>query len=177
MIQLGQVFLTILCSLSFGFFSQFVRITPDHTENDIKVTLQKEEGKIDVSVDGISYKNGWIVKTARPILDGDQSESSGLRYFVWYKKKEIGSEGNEVTSLKDISKESFSENELKIQLELPDESLDRTYLYFDHPSEVMDGGFYYLIDLPKFLKTKNPPKKADSLLDKFLNLFSFTTER
>ena len=57
----------------------------------------------------------------------------------------------EAIELLNLSKESSN-----IVLKIPESEIERTYIYRDYPSMIMDGGYYYCFDIPAYYTKKKP---------------------
>lgn len=125
-------------------FSMFVSVSPQTMESyELKVKFSKVKKGYKVKVSNITKDSGWLILMKEP-LPVDKQNFRGL---VWNKDFESG------RMVKDISKVFSKSNKTKeVEIVVKESLIKRSYLYFDHPVEVEDGGFYYTVDLPSFYK-------------------------
>lgn len=143
-------------NIVFAAFSAFVVITPDNEAEYpflIKTQpLDNQPGYTRVRVTGpISDDKGvWLVECKKSLL----ADSQNFRMTIWgYKQfNDDIIKITRVTPGKSTMPGGGSQLFTHIEVVLPNDKMQRSYLYIDFPREVKDGGYYYSIDLPYYLE-------------------------
>ncbi len=143
--------LTFFTQTSPSFFSMFTIITPQN--NQVKnftplVKATQSSSHIKFSISNITKSAAWLIQTDKP-LSGNKLN---FRSLIWDKNftpakaivKQIFPQKTFWGSIKKISKT------LSISIKLKDAKT--SYIYFDHPTPVQDGGEYFTVDVSKFIK-------------------------
>jgi hypothetical protein len=136
-------------------FSAYVNVTPETQVDHVKALRIEEqpEGKflIRVPEDG-SLKHVWLIICKTELGESEKN----FREYIW----SIGDGRRSVEVLAKLGRgieypgpgvEERDKNRY-IELILAREIMARAYIYIDFPQMVLDGGFYYSIDLPEFLR-------------------------
>ena len=148
-------------------WSGFAHITP-RTEakaginvliNPIKNKLNKYS--IKVNTIGYNQQYAWLIITKNKLTADKQQ----LREYIWNGATE--SEQNIIlkTRLFPVGIAGFREKievEKFYLIELDSDLIKRSYIYIDYPSMILDGGYYYSIDLAKYY---------DKLVEKKVNKY------
>ncbi len=132
--------LIIIASQTQASWSGFAHVTPENQKKygiNVKVTTvkNKKSYKVEFNIRGSGHKHAWLVISSSPLTKKEQK----LRSSIWFKKttnKKIVS----ITKLKPSVKTRYKEL-LNIS------QIENGYIYIDFPDIVMDGGYYYSIDL------------------------------
>ena len=145
------VFIFFCASNAFADFSQFVRITPETQEKykeDITISIIEEmEGMFAVTVS--TRINTWFIAFGEGLPEEDQN----FRDLVW-DDKDIGREVLNKQIVYDAKMEVVEKKDT-IELLIDTELMKRSYIYQDEASDrVLDGGFYFTVDLATFLPEK-----------------------
>ena len=139
------IFLILSCTqLCFGSFSKFVDITPaTQQEHDINVSVTYESNNLYVInfTWESSLKQCWLI-TFKP--NEVPKTQRNFRNFIW-------DETANKQSIEEIKKLSGNQDGF-IKIQIPEATVNRSFIIIDFPYAVFDGGFFYTIDLPEFLK-------------------------
>jgi hypothetical protein len=111
-----------------------------------------------VEVDGGSvtvrptYRNGpkpyWLFIATKPLAKDRQE----FRNFLWSRgTPPAGSNRSDIVLYRLITESSGDIVDDVIVLRFPLEVAARAYIYHDFSDPVMDGGFYYTVDIPSYL--------------------------
>jgi len=130
--------------LCYGQFSFFVNITPTQQSQKIKVSVRSDGNEsytVSFPWSIIEGKQCWLIvfkegKTPQARRD--------FRDFIW--DKEIDKQTVEKIEPLSANKDGF------IEIKITAEKMNRSFVIIDFPHMVCDGGCYYTIDLPEFLK-------------------------
>ncbi len=123
-------------------FSGFAYVTPE-TEADYPIEVcvdQSGTGPIEVSVQfEHGSKRGWLI-TTHHYLDRHSQE---FRQILW-------DDSATDSPIESISRLQYDGETEITRVSVPRELFARSYLYFDFPRPVYDGGWYYSVDLSTF---------------------------
>lgn len=132
-----------------GIFSQHVRVTPENygkhklkvqfiTENDesVRVTV---EGKI------LAGLSNFLITMPNRISEDRQN----FRYLIWKNGDENALQAQSIKTLK-ANPTQADAKVFSVVFHIKQEELNQAYLYLDYPTPILDGGFYYTVDLPLF---------------------------
>ena len=108
----------------------------------------------DVVTVSIPYLDGpkkyWLIISDKPLRNDEQE----FRDFIW---KGAANRTNIVLfaplapTYQRLSSDTKDERP-EIKLVLPYDLARRAYIYHDFPTPVFDGGFYYTVDIPSYIK-------------------------
>ena len=136
--------LAVFASTSFARFSEFVRLTPDVDSNhNLSVTVSP------VSNQNVQVKFKWSDQSKKCwliVFKDDQSVPDNLdfREIIWNRQTTLPSSVTQLIPLPNNDSE-FIEVTLKQSL------ISHAFICVDFPSMVLDGGYYYTVDLRSFL--------------------------
>lgn len=146
----------LLTSQAQADWSSFVYVTPNtEAEVELKVSMnpiKNKPGKYSIKLKAIGYnhKYAWLIITKNPLSYDEQQ----LREYIWSGTK---SEQDILVKAKlmptcigGLTKKV--EVEKFYVIELDSDLIKRSYIYIDFPSRVLDGGYYYSIDLGKYYR-------------------------
>lgn len=152
--------LTVLVLLAFASaamaaFSRFVVITPENeAEHRFLVQVQamtdyRDRSRVRVVGAVVEHLRIWLV-VCRTSVHADEQH---FRDVFWFDANNENIERYirlfpEQTTLPESGDQLHS----FVEVELPHEQLRRAYIYIDHPRPVLDGGYFYSIDLAYYLK-------------------------
>ncbi len=138
-----------------GAFSAFARITPDTEERyDVYVQIlpvEGQDGKYKVlPPQGPEYKNNYLIICKEQV----HPEKQNFRPYLWSRVQER----TDILSLVPLLPpgQHYPGNMPYVVAPKPahvilDKGvLRRSYIYIDHPTPVVDGGYYYCIDLAAY---------------------------
>lgn len=135
-------------------FSQFVSISPNNENKyqEVRPVITRQENLVTVRV---PYRDGpkkyWLIVSDKPLRNGEQE----FRDFIW---KGAGTRTDIILlvplgpSVQRKQGGDIRDENSEIQLILPYQLAQRAYIYHDFPMLVFDGGFYYTIDIPSYVK-------------------------
>ena len=83
--------------------------------------------------------NGWVITTREYVQPSEQ----GFRRYIW-------SDRIDESPIESIESIEYDEVLNPARAYLPKSRLSRSYVYFDWPTTVADGGYYYSIDLSTY---------------------------
>jgi len=83
--------------------------------------------------------SGWIITTREYVQPNEQ----GFRRYIW--NNEI-----EESPIESISAIEYDEVKIPTRTQVTKGLLSRSYLYFDAPTPIFDGGYYFSIDLSTY---------------------------
>ncbi|MCF6325134.1 MAG: hypothetical protein L3J89_12575 [Gammaproteobacteria bacterium] len=146
-------FLIIVASPAFAIFSEFISISPATDNNHQKMKPQiKVEGelvtiRIPYQDDDKEYgKKYWLIVADKPLTKDDQ-DFRGMNIRVNIR--------SDIILMVALAPSPWSLNRRDeknhIILYLTRELAQRAYIYHDYSGLVLDGGFYYTIDIPSYL--------------------------
>lgn len=146
-------------------WSAFAHVTPE-TEKKYELAVyltpiqsEKDSFRIKVTAVGYDHKQAWLI-IASEKLTGEEQE---LRAYIWESirpQKRILVKAK--LSPRGTSESSSRRDESRYyEVELSSEMLERAYIYIDFPSMVLDGGYYYSIDLPTYLARYKVQRSAN----------------
>ena len=136
--------LVLVASVAGAAFSAFVHVTPDNQqEHGFDVCINRNY--LDMQLTEIRIrgerplKGGWLITTREYV------EPSGQRFreYIW-------DDSIDDSPIESITELQHDEEAGATRVLMPQEMLSRSYLYFDFPEPVFDGGFFYSIDLSTF---------------------------
>lgn len=125
-------------------FSAFAYVTPE-TQEQYGFEVCLDRGSLDTESVNVSVrserpmKGGWLITTFRYV----EPEGQEFRRFIW-------DETAEDSPIESIAELRYDEESGTPIVSVPRDTLLRSYLYFDFPQPVFDGGYYFSIDLSTF---------------------------
>jgi len=131
---------------AFGIFSEFVSISPanEKSHQDMRPTIKSKDDAVAVSIPYIEGKQKyWLIVSDKML----PTQKQNFREVIW--------SGNFVNSgivLIAPLGYHFQEKKPAIQIVLPRALAMHSYIYYDYPKSIYDGGFYYTIDIPSYLQ-------------------------
>jgi hypothetical protein len=154
------VLIAIISLQSHAGFSMFLNVEPDTPyeldEGIESMRVEKmEDGSFLVKVPEFLFKHIWLI-TCNWELKDDQKE---LRDDIWKSNKDdrvldvTAKQGD--NSAQTCTKDVMSAEDGFVDVILSDDFMSRSYIYIDYPNPVFDGGYYYSIDLPAYLRKIN----------------------
>jgi hypothetical protein len=148
----------LVTSAALADFSQFVSVSPDNENKnqEVRPIIARKENVVTVRV---PYRDGpkkyWLIVSDKPLRNGEQE----FRDFIW---KGAGTRTRTRTdiallvplgpSVQRKQGGDIGDEKSEIQLILSYQLAQRAYIYYDFPTLVFDGGFYYTIDIPSYVK-------------------------
>lgn len=142
-------------------FSAFAHVIPETQEEYIKsLHVEKmKDGDFLVKVPEFGWsKHVWLISCSSE-LRNDQKD---FRSYIWGKDK--GDRSIEVLAklgvgpVQPFEKKDESPINNFIEIVLSEEVMSKSYIYIDFPDMVLDGGYFYTIDLPEYLRKINGGK-------------------
>ena len=135
--------LMLVASAASAAFSQFVHVTPENQDeygfgvcvdwNYLDMEL------VEVMISGERpLRGGWLITTHEYVDPAGQQ----FRQYIWGETAD-----SPIESITDLQ---HDEEAGVTRVLLPREMFSRTYLYFDFPEPVFDGGFFFSIDLSTY---------------------------
>jgi hypothetical protein len=138
--------------------------------NTVTVTIPLKDTK--------QHQQYWLIRCKTPIEKGKMD----FRQYVWEHKRykqwvqrieqderltpEARSEliknhplksRNDVETIESLN---VGKEDTDIVLAIPESEIDRTYVYRDYPSMIVDGGYYYCFDIPAYYKKQKAEQAA-----------------
>ena len=98
-------------------------------------------------------KQAWLIVSKEPLSKKEQDQ----RELVWSER--FDSKGLEFvvplrpTGIKMFPRANNPKTKQYYEAVIPERFVSRSYIYIDFPSLVMDGGYYYSIDLGTYVET------------------------
>ena len=158
-------FVLLLCFVSFDLLyyvpsaraasSRFVVITPSNESNHpFTISIKPADGskyRSNITITGIFRKaqSNWLVVRKKYANSGEQN----LRNYIWYDRPLV--DPNRIQRLTILMPEVSLEKNIQpdtLEIELSNSEIKRAQIYIDYPREIDDGGYYYSLDLPYYLK-------------------------
>lgn len=164
--HLRQFILILAASLvnaAFAASSAFVVITPENEAKypflieAIPVTDHEQHSRIRIIGTINGSRHAWLIICKKYV----NSSGQNFRGFFWYSGRH--EEIERVTRLhpgQTTLPESGDQIYEYVEVELSHEQMRRAYIYIDYPFEVMDGGYYYSIDLAYYLEGSRGKKST-----------------
>ena len=112
-----------------------------------------------MKVPEISSLHVWLITCSWELAD-DQNE---FRERIW--KSDLNDSHIDVPAEPgDSPAPTCTKDDLRaengfVEVILSANLMSRSYIYIDHPHPLFDGGFYYTIDLPEYLRNINASEK------------------
>ena len=164
-ITLFIALLTLSATMSaFAQFSKFVCISPDNPGSDTRIHPEitftgVKQDYVSVEVSSMQgWRQSWLIVCKEPV----SAERQNFRAMVQTmkggslppreKRKEVVLIAPLTAYRGDPSDEGVSTNAINIKIELALELAERAYIYIDYPYCIMDGGYFWSIDIPAFVK-------------------------
>ncbi len=137
--------IVVAASSCFGRFSEFIRLTP---ESESSHRLRVSFAPINSGHTRITYrwnnqnKECWLL-----IFQNDQSipDQLDFRDIIWNRQSTLPPG---VAQLIPLS----ADNDGFVEITLQDSLIPRAFICIDFPDRIMDGGYYYTIDLSAYVK-------------------------
>ncbi len=147
------ILVLLIASLASARFSQFISINPSNMNDQKNVSVQVKKKGADyiVQVSEINQSDGWLVQTQRPLTIDEQN----FRNLIWknqFDSVEVLSKKKVYPHHNKVVDRSGKVRKNELELVINESVIKSSYLYFDNEKEVQDGGYYYTIDLPQFVK-------------------------
>ncbi len=125
-------------------FSMFVHVTPENQkEYGFHVCVDRnylDTELVEVRIRGEQpLRGGWLIITHEYVDESGQQ----FREYIW----NDNATDSPIESITDLQ---HDEEYGVTRVLLPQDAFPRSYLYFDFPEPVFDGGFYFSIDLSTF---------------------------
>lgn len=138
----------VMCAQATAAWSGFAHVTPDtEAEYSIEVLVEQDTGREDMfrirlnAIEG-GYKNAWLVVAEERLSAAEQER----RRYTW-----VGVPHGKGVMIKAPLYPVGDSNERYYEVELSAEVIRKAYVYIDYPVPVLDGGYYYSIDLPAYM--------------------------
>lgn len=139
---------------TFASFSMFLSISPANENNnqDIRPTIKSKGDSVAVSIPYIEgERKYWLIVSDKMLPTHKQN----FRDVIW--------SGNIVHPgiiliaplgypFQEHPDQLVSKDKPEIQIVLPRTLAMHSYIYYDYPKSIYDGGFYYTIDIPSYLQ-------------------------
>ena len=125
-------------------FSAFAHVTPE-TQEQYGFEVCVDRGALDTESVNVSVRaerplrGGWQITTFRYV----EPEGQEFRRFIW-------DETAEDSPIESIAELRYDDESGMPIVSVPRGAFMRSYLYFDFPEPVFDGGYYFSIDLSTF---------------------------
>jgi len=151
--------LVFVTSPAFPAFSQFVSVSPanDNMHQAVRPTVKTEGDLVTIR---IPYRSGsqqkyWLIISDKPLA----KERQDFRSLIWEQKWKRNGMGSGIILMAPLGNPfdgphgnpMNKEEKPEIHLILPRELAQRAYIYHDFPSLVLDGGYYYTVDIPSYM--------------------------
>lgn len=145
--KLLSIILLLGCAqVSHGRFSKFAHVTPS-TEKEYKLSLSITKKNNDLYTVKFPWekqsKQCWLI-----VFEDSEAFQKNLdfRQVIWNRGKIIPKGISRITPLQE-TQDGY------IEVDIKKEEIPHSYISIDFPTNVMDGGYYYTIDLPSYLKS------------------------
>ncbi|WP_147251083.1 hypothetical protein [Arenicella xantha] len=154
--------ITFYASASYGMWAKFAYLSPE-TETELgmsglvsKLTAPDGTVTIRITAKSYSFKIATLIETENPL---SISAQESLRYLLW---SGDNPEENIVFSsrlspigtsrIEEVVKEQNGEGKQELYYEINTQICNRNlYVYIDSPYAIDDGGYWYSVDLSKYL--------------------------
>ena len=154
---------------AFAQFSQFVCISPDNPGFDTRIHpvitfAGAKQDYVSVQVPVITgFRQYWLIVCKEPLSAERQNFRAMVQTMKVQTMKGSGSLPREkrkevvliapLTADRDEESEGgVSTNAVNITIQMSLELAERAYIYIDYPFCVMDGGYFWSIDIPSYVK-------------------------
>jgi len=149
------VFLVLIFSSSLmAVFSAFETINPETAEKHnfvVKISEYKEKSEL-YKINIRKYagnKQFWVLETNRRLRPGEMN----FREYIWYGRDEWGRvESHKQLKMRTVENPDFEKSYTDVEITIPKDKIRKYYIYMDFAHEVMDGGYYYTVDLLSFIE-------------------------
>ena len=142
--------ITLLTYNGGAIFSQFVRVTPEvKSDHLLKVKVREQKDNYLVTLSDIKKAYGWQIELDKSVI----AEQQNFRELIWndhYPYAKVVKKSEILTNKKGLPK--------VLKIKIPKDKINSTYFYFDYPTMIMDGGFYFTVDLSSFVKSAKSKK-------------------
>jgi hypothetical protein len=155
---------------AFARFSQFVCISPDNADpqNRIQPVItfsSSTQDHVTIQVPIIEgSRQYWLIVCKEPLI----AEKQNFRKMVQQtaEKREDVVLVAPLTADRGVPTEAgITTNGTSITIQMSLELAGRAYIYVDYPHIVMDGGYFWAIDIPRFVKRlQTKPNKASEAI-------------
>ncbi len=153
------LFLLFLSNSLFASWSEFAHVTPETEDKykfdvDVKKSSSGEVFRITVPAASYDSKSAWLIITEKPLTHVQQK----LRNTIWgISENPVGFVVKSQLKAQLVSSHKKSgKDEKYYYLELSKEIMKTAYIYIDFDSLVMDGGYYYSVDLATYISAAEP---------------------
>jgi hypothetical protein len=146
----------LVTSTSFAAFSKFVVVSPDteNTHQELKPEIKNENGLVSVRIPyQESDKKYWLIVSDKQL----QKENLNFRSLIW----EGASARSDILLIAPLAPNAQpltpkgKKPQLRdITLQLSSDLAQRAYIYHDFSDPVLDGGFFYTVDIPSYLNRR-----------------------
>jgi hypothetical protein len=130
-------------------FRGFVSISPATDSKHLNFTpvITIQDSFIEVKLPYVNHgsKKYWLVIADRTL---NSAEQDFKRIMQLNSRTDIAL----LTQLSPASDDATKDQKQEIRLRLSHELAQRAYIYFDFFNFVFDGGYYYTIDIPSYIK-------------------------
>ncbi len=158
-ISLALSSLLFVASPAFGVFSEFVSVTPttDNKHQHMRPVIKVEGALVTIR---LPYRNDdknygrkyWLVVSDKP-LTKEKQEFRGVLINGVGARSDILLMATLGPSRSGWGREMDNDKSY-IFLHLTHELAQRAYIYHDYSGVVLDGGYYYTVDIPAYLPKK-----------------------
>jgi hypothetical protein len=142
--RFALIFLVLYAAPCYATWSGLAHVTPE-TQEKFKIRVCIAE----VPTDNLSVEvyvwtrradaTGWVITTKEYVQPSRQS----FRRYIW-------NDQIDDSPIESIESIEYDEVPIPIRVYLNRSLLSRSYVYFDWPTPIFDGGYYYSIDLSTF---------------------------
>ena len=149
--------LLFAASSAFAVFSEFVSVSPaNETKHQNMKPIIKVEGSL-VTIQ-LPYRDGpwkyWLVVSDKP-LTKDKQDFRNINISLGLPARtDIVLIAPLAPSFDGQFSREMKDRKLEIRLNLSRELAQRAYIYHDFPGLVLDGGYYYTVDIPSYMLKK-----------------------
>ncbi len=148
--------LLFVTSPAFAAFSEFVSVSPanDSRHQGMKPVIKIEGSLVTIQ---LPYRDGpqkyWLVVADRPPAK-DRQEFRSIIWGYGGRRADIVLIAPLAPSLDGCYWLQVKDRRPEIRLNLSRELASRAYIYRDFPGYVLDGGYYYTVDIPSYLSPR-----------------------
>lgn len=146
-------------SPAFAVFSEFVSVSPanDTKHQNMKPVIKAEGSLVTIQ---LPYRDGplkyWLVVSDKP-LTKDKQNFRKIILGLPDTRADIVLIAPLAPSLDRRFSREEKDTKPEIRLNLSRELAQRAYIYHDFTGLVLDGGYYYTVDIPSYMLKKEAP--------------------
>ena len=152
--------LLLVLQVAYGSWAQLIHVTPNSTMGkgpEVHVIVsQVAPTSVQVSAtfpeyydSAGSYKTPWLIEATRRLKE---QELHDFRYSI-DSRGEQTIDLPHVATIEELSPERVLKGEVTFTVTLVAEAAEYSYMYYGFGSDISDGGYYYVVDIPAYVES------------------------